>query len=200
VRAVSCSAPDTSSAISAVPAVAALGVVEERRHEQRDQREDHQARLQADALGIELELALAGASDDDREAEAEERIADDRAGDLRLDDVRVPFEQHEDREHELGGVAERRVQQAADRRTGPVRDLPGAAANPFGERDDRRDAEHERPERPGTEQVVRAERDRHEHEQSRPHHPAAVPVSRWRFEPRRARKVPRDDFSTTSGE
>ena len=62
------------------------------------------------------------AADECRRAEHQQHVADDRAGQGGLDEIGQAFAQRQRADDQFGGVAERRVEQAAD-----------AAAEPFGE-------------------------------------------------------------------
>jgi hypothetical protein len=95
---------------------APLAVVERGRQHQRDHREHQQAGEQPARVAVEGLPAPSPRPDQDRRAETEQAVADDRAGDRRLDDLDVARAEHEQREDELGGVAEGHVQQTADRR------------------------------------------------------------------------------------
>ena len=61
-------------------------------------------------------------ADERRRAEHQQHVADDRAGERRLDEIDQPLAQRQRADDQLGGVAERGVEQAAD-----------AAAEPFSE-------------------------------------------------------------------
>ena len=58
-----------------------------------------------------------------------------------------PLAQRDDRDDQLGGVAERRVEETAQRRARPARQLLGAEADQAGERNQRRGGREEDPRR-----------------------------------------------------
>src|SRR6476646_10688012 len=89
----------------------------------------------------------AEAADEKRQAEHEQQVADDAAGDRRLDQFDVSVAQCDDRDDQLRGVAERGVEKTAPRRAGTARQLLRAEANQAGERDQRRRRGHEEPRR-----------------------------------------------------
>lgn len=60
-------------------------------------------------------LLTSKAAGDDRKAEPEKTVADDRAGDLRLDDVCLPRLQYEQRDDQLSCVSEGDIEETADR-------------------------------------------------------------------------------------
>src|SRR6185369_8119827 len=70
-------------------------------------------------------------------ARDEEGVADDRAGDRGLDELYEPAPQREDRDDQLGGVAEGRRQQAAEPRARVRREVLGRLADPVGEGNER---------------------------------------------------------------
>jgi hypothetical protein len=72
----------------------------------------------------------------DAQAEDEQDIADDRTGDRRFDDVVEATLQRHERDDQLGGVAERRIEKTAEARTGAFGQDLGGAAHQAGERHD----------------------------------------------------------------
>ena len=122
---------------------AAVDELEDRRQDERRAGEQEHQHLDVGGGAVE-ELALAlGAADEHRRAHDEQDVAEDRADDRGLDDLLQALAQREERDDELGEVAERDVQEAADARAGAVRELLGRAAHERGGRDDaeRRGAE-----------------------------------------------------------
>jgi hypothetical protein len=77
------------------------------------------------------------AADDGGDTQAEERVGEDRADERRLHELRQPLPQGEHRDDELGGVAERRVEQPAESRSQPRRDVLRPLADADRERDER---------------------------------------------------------------
>ena len=98
-------------------------------------------------------------------AEHQQHVADDRAGQRRLDQVRQSLAEREDSDDELRSVAERRIQQAADATAQVLGQRLGGIADQGRERQDR---EHGR-QKDGDVTVGREQmqqnRDRHEEEQ-----------------------------------
>src|SRR5215469_3343255 len=72
----------------------------------------------------------------------------------------------EEREHQLGGVAEADVEQAADAAASAFGELLGGAAEPIGEDGDCGGASDEHPQRLGIEKVAQSEGERNKQEQS----------------------------------
>ena len=143
----------------------ALGDVEHRRQQDRDGQQQQQRGEKPDLRAAEGLLVAPEAADEYGDAEEQEAGADDRAGDLRLHDARLRLAQHEQREHEFGGVAEADVEQAADRAAGVLGDLLGAAPHPVGEDADRDETAEENPARAGEVEMMQRERERHEQQQ-----------------------------------
>ena len=110
-----------------------------RRDRERDRREEQQPGLEPRRAAVELLHVVLQAAEQERSAEHEQRVRHDRAGDRRLDEHVLPCAERRERDHELGQVAERRVQQAADRVAGLGRDRLGREAQQRGERHDRED-------------------------------------------------------------
>src|SRR5436189_216796 len=77
------------------------------------------------------------AADEERKAEHEEKIPDDAAGDRRLDELDVSFAERDDGDDELRGVAERRVEKAAECGPEAPREAFSAAADQSRERHER---------------------------------------------------------------
>ena len=67
---------------------------------------------------VEAERRLPGTPGDEAEAHDQQQVAEDAAGDRRLHQVDQARLQRHDRDDELGRVAERGVEEAADRGTG----------------------------------------------------------------------------------
>ena len=132
------------------------------------------------------------AAGDDGEAEPEEAVADERAGDLGLHDRRVTPAQHEEREDELRRVAEGDIEEATDRTPGASGDVLGRVSHPFRKR---HDGENRRCE----DQYARhridqreEDRDRYEQQQRPPEH--RLGVRGWQGARRvRERAAPRTD-------
>ena len=72
-------------------------------------------------------------ADQHARAEDEQQVADDRAGERRLDDLDQPGLQGEERDDQLGDVAERRVEDAADLRAGQRAEPLGREADDPGQ-------------------------------------------------------------------
>ena len=81
-----------------------------------------------------------------------------------LDDFVKAGPQRDQRDYQLGCVAEGRVEQAADRRAGPMRQLLGRLADQAGERDYRQRGDDEEPQLGRVEQLE-PDGDRDEQEQ-----------------------------------
>ena len=93
-------------------------------------------------------------------AQHQQQVADDRAGDRRLDQIEQSGADGEDRDDQLGGVAEGSVEQAAQARAGVMRQLLGPLADEAGERDEADSGEDKDDRRAGSLRHVEHERDR----------------------------------------
>ena len=102
------------------------GTKKQRRNQSCAHGEDQLSRLRFRRKGIEPQrLALHAACHHRRTAD-EEQIADDRPTERGANDVGQPRANGEDGDDQLGEIAERRVEQRADGRPHPVRELLGA--------------------------------------------------------------------------
>ena len=101
---------------------------------------------------------------DHRGTQAEQEIAHDRAGERRLDDIDQPPMQGEQRDDDLGGVAQGRVQQAPQGRPERLRQGLGRIAHQPGERYDRQRRGEEHQDRVSP-HPVECDRDGDEHQQ-----------------------------------
>ena len=100
------------------------------RQRHRGHREDHHRRVPARDPRIEALRAVLDAARERRRAEDEQGVPDDRARQGGLDETQEPGTEREDGDDELGGVAEGRVQEAAERGADPVSGVLGADADP----------------------------------------------------------------------
>ena len=131
--------------------------VEDRRHHQPHDREGEQRRAGARRDPVELLPLVFGPAGEGGDAEHEQDVADDRPGERCLHHVVQPGPQGGQRDDELGGVAEGRVQEPAHARTESLGDVLGRAAHPARKRHDGDRRRREDPDRVG---VTRLERDR----------------------------------------
>ena len=150
-------------------ALAARREHEEGRHEKAGHREEERRGVNAGGLGVELLLAVPEPPEEECETEDEEQVSEDRSGERGLHDLDLALQQQENRDDQLGDVAEGRVQQPPDPWPRVKGELLGGAA------DQSREGEHgsgrdEEDEQLGVEDELAEDRDRHEHEQ---------PVERW---------------------
>ena len=129
-----------------------IGVGDRRRHEQRDRRQEEQPRLEPRADPVVLLHVMLQPAEQERRAQHEQRVGDDRAGERRLDQHVLAGAQRRERDDELGQVAERRVEQAADRVAGLRRDRLGRVAE---QRRERHDGQHREHEQQGVRSVAR---------------------------------------------
>ena len=132
----------------------ASGEVEHRGQQQRDEHQDQHAGQLARPLALERQLVAPDAADHDGKAEAEQTRADDRAGDLRLDDMGFAARKHEKREDHFGERTESDVEQSADRGTDALRDLLGGPPDPVGQDRNGRGAGQEDPDRRNAEEAL----------------------------------------------
>jgi hypothetical protein len=138
--------------------------VKDRRHHEPDRREREKRGSDGGGGAVEgLALPLQPAGQD-RRAQDEEHVSDDRSGERRLHDVVEPPVEGHERDDELGGVSEGRVHEPADAGPEPRRELFGRLPHDAGERNDRRAGESEHEERIPRE-PVRDDRERDEAEE-----------------------------------
>ena len=95
------------------------------------------------AMKLDAAIDRAAAAGEEREAEHEQQVADDGAGQRAAHDLRQPLVHRDQRDDQLRRVAERRVEEAADPRPGVLRRVLGRLADQPGERDQRDRREHE---------------------------------------------------------
>ena len=108
--------------------------VEERREDQSDDRERQHRGAHPGGGAVEPDLRAAEARGDERQAQDEEQVAQDAAGNGCLDQIHEAGAQRHDRDDELRRVAERRVEQSADGGSGLGREVLGGLAHVAGER------------------------------------------------------------------
>ena len=111
--------------------------------DRRDQEEQDCERDQPERDHARLPVELPPAAEGEREAEDEEEVADDATGQRAAHDLRQPVVDGEERDDQLGRVAEGRVEEAADSRARVVGRVLGRLADQPGERDERERREHE---------------------------------------------------------
>ena len=97
-------------------------------HEHTSRGDGHGGDARGCGLGREGELLVAQTPGEERGAEHEKQVADDRARDRRPHDLELAIGDEEDADDQLGGVAERGIQEAADPRPGVGRQLLGGVA------------------------------------------------------------------------
>jgi hypothetical protein len=129
--------------------------IEHRGHRQRDDREKEQGGGVGRRGPIEFLRAASEAADEERCAEHQQQVADDAAGNRGFDQADAPVVERDDRDDQLGGVAERRVEKSPERRTGPACELLGAEADQARQRHERDRGGDEDPRRAGCERGQR---------------------------------------------
>jgi hypothetical protein len=102
--------------------------LEEGRDQHPDDGEEHHRRGSPGDARVESLQAVLQPADEEREAEDEEEIPEDRADDRGLYQLDLPGPERDDRDDQLGGVAEGRVQEAAD--ASPVWCASSSVASP----------------------------------------------------------------------
>jgi len=107
---------------------------------------------------------VAQPTEQERQPEHEQQVPEDRPGQRRLHDLDAVVEDQEDRDDQLGHVAERRVDQPADARPGVQGKLLRRAADQSRQRKDGRGRGQEYRQVGATGDLER-DRDRHEHQQ-----------------------------------
>ena len=116
---------------------------EQRRHQQSGHGQDQRGRVhrgRARVVGLFLVLQ---AAQQEGQPEDQQQVPDDRARERRLHDLGLVLQDQEERDHELGDVAERRVDQPADPRARVERELLGRPPDQSGQRQDRAGRDHE---------------------------------------------------------
>ena len=137
------------------------------KHEGHDRQREH-AGAHPGTRAVELELRPGGAAGDEGEPEDEQQVAEDAAGDRRLHQLDQPRAERHDRDDELGRVAERRVEQAPDGRTGAVGQVLGRLAHVARERQHPQARGEEHPHRGRVHDVAQHNADRHRQQQEEP--------------------------------
>ena len=141
-----------------------LGVAVPARH-RRGQEHQHRRRdepeLQEERVSVDWLARLAGRH---RDAEHEQQVRDDAAGERAANDVGQPVRYREEGDDQFRGVAEARVQEAADPGAGVLGSLLGRFSDQPGQRDERSRGEHEQRDVSRMEGEVDDERDRGERE------------------------------------
>ena len=127
---------------------------EDRGHEKPDQGQHEQRRVRPGDLLAERLGPVAKAADEDACPHDEQQVADDRARQRGLDDVDESGLQGEERDDQLGDVAERRVEDAADLRAGDRPQPFRRETHDPGKTEDRRGRQHEEERRVGMEAEV----------------------------------------------
>ena len=121
----------------------------DRRHDERHDGEEQHGPGIVGGGAMKLLRAPSQSADEKGQPEHEQQVADDAAGDRRLDQLDMAFVQSDERDDQLGRVAERRVEKAAPSRPRPSRELFGAKADEAGERYQRDGGRDENPGRAG---------------------------------------------------
>jgi hypothetical protein len=89
---------------------------EHRRDEQADDGDNEQGRVGCRHARAECLGPMPQPADQHARPEHEQQVPDDRAGQRRLDDLDQAFAQREERDDQLGDIAERGIEDAADLR------------------------------------------------------------------------------------
>ena len=105
---------------------------------------------------------------DERQAQDQEQVAEDAAGDRRLHQLHQPRAERHDRDDQLGRVAEGGVEQAADGRAGAVGEVLGGLAHVARQRQHAEARGEEDPHRRRVEHVAQDDADRHGQQQQQP--------------------------------
>ena len=103
---------------------------------------------EADAR-VECLLLVLQPAQEERQPEDQQEVPEDRAGERCLHDLDLVVQDQEDRDDQLGDVAERGVDQPADPRPGVQRELFGGTPDQPGERQDRGRRRQRRSRAPG---------------------------------------------------
>ena len=133
---------------------------EDGRHEQPDEGQDEQRGVRDGDLGAEVLGAVRRPPIRTLSAQDQQQVADDRAGQRRLDDLDQAGLEGEERDDQLGDVAERRVEDAADLRPGERAEPLGRQADDPGEPEDRRRRHDEQERLVGVQAEVEDDRQR----------------------------------------
>src|SRR6266511_5088151 len=146
---------------------------EQGRHEQAGDRQDEGCGVHAGGMRAVSLLGMAEPADEQRQPQDQEEVPDDRADEGGLHHVQLALQDQEDRDDELGHVAERGVEQPAGLRPGVRRELLGGPPDESGQREDGQGRREER-EQLVVEPVVGDGRDRHQDQQPVQARPAQV--------------------------
>jgi hypothetical protein len=146
-----------------------------RQHEP-DRRERQHRRLRAGARRVEVLLRpVPGAAGEHRGAEHEQDVPDDRAGEGCLHHVGQTLAERRDGDDQFGGVAERRVEKAADAFARMVRQRLRRAAHPSGQRQDGESRREEDPQVPFWREMLERDRQRPASQERKPSHSTVRP-------------------------
>ena len=99
----------------------------ERRDRERRHREHHQRRDHARRLRVEVQPSVLEAADENRHAQHEQRVRENRSDERRLHDLQQSGAKRERADEHLGQIAERRLQHAGRPGTEVLADLLRAA-------------------------------------------------------------------------
>ena len=113
------------------------------RHGERGDREHEEHGHRADGRGVEPLRPVAQAAEEEGQPEHEQGVGEDRADERGLDDDDEAGLEAEDRDEQLGQVAERRLEDARRARAEPVAELVRALADEAGQAGQRDGADHE---------------------------------------------------------
>src|SRR5512132_3275892 len=130
-------------------------------HREPGGRDENQGEPDEARIPVEAHVPRA---DEEREAENEQDVADDASGQRAADDLGQPLVDRQQRDDQLGRVAEGRVQEPADARAGVVGRVLRRLADQPGERDERKCRQDEQLDVAEIEQVIRGDRDGREAE------------------------------------
>ena len=111
---------------------------EQRRHQQAGHRQGERRRVHRGRSRVERLTVVLDAAHEQRQPEDQQEVPEDRAGERRLHHLDPVVQDQEDGDDQLGDVAERRVDEAADPRARVQRELLRRPADQPGERHDRR--------------------------------------------------------------
>ena len=157
-----------------------IGFGQHRWNQQRNRRQKQQAGLQAGVVAVVFLHMMFEAAEQKRRAQHEQRVGDDRAGDRSFHEHVLTGLQRRQRDDQLGQIAKRGVEQAADRVAGFCRDGFRGVAQQRGQRHDGQDGKDKQQRVRFGLECLGGKQNRHQREQ--PEQPIVANVSEQRID------------------
>ena len=132
-----------------------------------DEKEERREGDQPEREEARVAVEPPATSGHERGAEDEQEVPDHASRERAADDLGQPLVHRDQRDDELGRVAERRVEEASDSRAGVLRGVFGGLADQPRERDQRKRGENELERLRRMDEVVQRDRERRKREETR---------------------------------